>query len=140
MTSPNVPMRWKRLIAIAVDTYTRAGELAALEWADVDLDHGIIHIHRSIDRVRRRKVGATKGDAARRIPIEPAILPLLTSMHIDAKGTGAVFKMPSVGVLSGKLKFYLHRAGVVRSDLFASDATRKAITFHDLRATDGRPR
>jgi hypothetical protein len=43
--------------------------------------------------------------------------------------------MPSVGTLSDRLKFYLERAGVMRADLFASDATRKAITFHDLRAT-----
>jgi len=43
--------------------------------------------------------------------------------------------MPSAGVLSYKLKRYLARAGVERSDLFASDTTRKAITFHDLRAT-----
>jgi hypothetical protein len=43
--------------------------------------------------------------------------------------------MPSVGGMSRKLKMYLHRAGVTRADLFMSDATRKAITFHDLRAT-----
>src|SRR5580704_5826789 len=43
--------------------------------------------------------------------------------------------MPSAGGLSFKLKRYLRRAGVKRPDLFASDATRKAITFHDLRAT-----
>src|SRR5258708_32408989 len=43
--------------------------------------------------------------------------------------------MPSVGSLSAKLKGYLRRAGVDRADLFVSDATRKAITFHDLRAT-----
>ncbi len=85
--------------------------------------------------MRKRKADATKGDAARRIPIEPALLPMLTSMHIDAKGQGPVFKMPSIGVLSLKLKVYLKRAGVDRADLFARDATRKAITFHDLRAT-----
>jgi len=38
-------------------------------------------------------------------------------------------------VLSRNLKAYLERAGVARADLFASDATRKAMTFHDLRAT-----
>lgn len=130
-----VPVRWRRLFALAVYTYARAGELAALTWEDVDLEHGILHIHRSIDRVRKRKAKATKGDAARRIPIEPALVPLLQSMHIDAKGRGAVFGMPSVGVLSKKLKTYLRRAGVERADLFTSDATRKAITFHDLRAT-----
>jgi hypothetical protein len=33
------------------------------------------------------------------------------------------------------LKVYLRRAGVTREDLFTTDATRKAMTFHDLRAT-----
>jgi integrase len=43
-----VPVRWRRLFAIAVYTYARTGEQAALDWTtDVDLDHGTIHIHRS---------------------------------------------------------------------------------------------
>ena len=46
-----------------------------------------------------------------------------------------MFRMPSVGVLSSKLKIYLRRAGIERADLFTTDATRKAITFHDLLAT-----
>jgi hypothetical protein len=100
----------------------------------VDLQHNTIHVHRSIDRVRGRS-GSTKSDRARRVPIEPALLPLLQALQIEAKATGAVFRMPSVGVLSGKLKLYLRRAGVDRGDLFVTDATRKAMTFHDLRAT-----
>jgi len=101
---------------------------------NVDLQHNTIHVHRSIERVRGRS-GSTKSDRARRVPIEPALLPLLQALQIEAKATGAVFRMPSVGVLSGKLKLYLRRAGVDRGDLFVTDATRKAMTFHDLRAT-----
>jgi integrase len=133
--SDRVPLRWRRLFALAIYMYGRAGEITALHWPDVDLDHGTIHIHRSIDRVRKRQAGATKTDTARRIPIEPELLPLLRAMHAEAGGKGRVFNMPSVGILSRKLKVYLRRAGVTRSDLFESDATRKAITFHDLRAT-----
>src|SRR6185312_7375047 len=48
-----VPIRWRRLFALATYTYVRAGELAALEWGDVDLVHGTIHVHRSVDRVRK---------------------------------------------------------------------------------------
>ena len=113
----------------------RAGELAALRWEDVDLEHRVIHVHRSVDRVRRRAVGSTKADVARRIPIEPALMALLQALQDEAKGSGLVFAMPPVGVLSNKLKVYLRRAGVDRLDLFTSDATRKAITFHDLCAT-----
>ncbi|MGA7124042.1 MAG: site-specific integrase [Polyangiaceae bacterium] len=133
--SERVPRRWRRLFALAVCTYTRAGELTALRWEGVDLEHRTMLIHVAEDRVRKRGVRATKTETARRIPIEPALMPLLVAMHKEAGGKGPVFRMPSVGVLSYKLKFYLRRAGVDRADLFASDETRKAITFHDLRAT-----
>jgi integrase len=133
-----VPLRWRRLFALAVYTYARAGELAALEWGDVDLEHATIHIHRSTDRTREH-AKATKTDTARRVPIEPAVLPLLNALHREARGRGrvkrgAVFRMPSTS-RSWKLRAFLKRAGITRADLFVSDATRKAITFHDLRAT-----
>lgn len=130
-----VPVRWRRLFALAVYTFTRAGELAALTWDDVDLEHRTIHVHRSHDPRRGRRTKATKTETARRIPIEPALVPLLKALHIEAKGRGAVVRMPSVGTLSDRLKFYLERAGSARPDLFLTDATRKAITFHYLRAT-----
>ena len=95
------------------------------------------------DRVRKRKTGATKTETARRIPIEPALRPLLEAIYIEARGhkssskavTGPLLRMPSVGVLSSKLKFYLRQAGIERADLHSRDETRKAMTFHDLRAT-----
>jgi integrase len=135
ISSPAVPPRWRRVFAIAVYTYARAGELAALDWSDVDLEHRTIHIHRSTDRVRDGKTKATKTNTARRIPIEPALLPLLVAMHREANGRGLVLRMPSIGGQSKKLRTYLKRAGVTRADLFTSDATRKPMTFHDLRAT-----
>jgi integrase len=134
--SERVPLRWRRLFAIAVYTYTRAGELQALSWEDVDLTHATLHVHQSIDRIREPGlVKSTKGKAARRVPIEPALLPLLKAMKAEGDGTGRVLDMPSPGVLSAKLRAYLHDVGVTRADLFQDDATRKAITFHDLRAT-----
>jgi integrase len=133
-SSPAVPARWRRLFALAVYTFMRAGEIAALDWSDVDLDHRTIHVHRSTDRTRDR-TKATKTDVARRIPIEPALVPLLTAMHREANGRGAVVRMPSTGRQSSKLRMYLLRVGITRADLFTSDTTRKAVTFHDLRAT-----
>jgi hypothetical protein len=56
-------------------------------------------------------------------------------MQREAKGRGPVFRMPSIGSQSHKLRVYLTLAGVARADLFESDATRKAMTFHGLRAT-----
>jgi len=62
-------------------------------------------------------------------------IPLLRAMHKESHGKGRVVRMPSVTVLARTLKGYLVRARVKRPDLYTSDATRKAMTFHDLRAT-----
>ncbi len=129
-----VPLRWRRLFALAVYTSARAGELGALEWSDVDLEHGTLHIHRAYN-FKRGSTKPTKTGAARRIPVEPSVHPLLQALCIEAHGKGCVVRLPSLGTLSDRLRFYLRRVGVTRADLFASDATRKAITFHDLRAT-----
>jgi hypothetical protein len=67
--------------------------------------------------------------------IEPALLPLLQGLHAETRGRGTVVPLPSMTVLSRNLKHYLTRAGETRADLFTTDKTRKAMTFHDLRAT-----
>ena len=40
----DVPVRWKRLYALSMYLYLRTGELAALEWADVNLDRRYVHV------------------------------------------------------------------------------------------------
>lgn len=136
-----VPVRWKRLVALSVYLYCRAGELEALRWEDLDLPHGVIHVHRSIDRYRDiGQIKPTKGQEARRYPIEPALLPLLWLMREEAGGdeaTGMIVKMPPAEDLAARLRQYLDWAGVKREELHvdASDKTRRRITWHDLRAT-----
>ena len=136
-----IPIRWRRLFALAVYTYTRPGELEALEWEDVDLEHGVIHVHRAIDRT-----GAggkeTKTNNPRRIPIEPALLPLLEAMRDesaeksgDGKARGRVIVMPPECDLAKRLRRYVEWAGVTRAELLANDATRKQLRFYDLRST-----
>jgi integrase len=129
-----VPIRWRQLFALSVYTYTRAAELEALEWEDVDIDRRIIHIHRAIDRSENGEVKETKTNNPRRIPIEPALLPLLLALQGTAS-RGRLISMPPACDLSDRLRQYLRWAGVTRAELFANDATRKQITFHDLRAT-----
>ena len=104
-------------------------------WEDIDLDRGTIHIYRGIDRFRDQEK-STKTDQARRFSIEPELLPLLRAMHAEAGGMGRVVEeMPEGTNLSRRLREHLERAGITRTDLFASDKTRKQITFYDLRAT-----
>ena len=128
-----VPLRWRRLFALMVYMYTRPAELAALEWDAVDLARGTIHIHQALDEDDETK--PTKTNVTRRIPIEPTLRPLLLTLQAEATGPRVVESMPPECDLSKRLRDYLKRAGITRAELFANDATRKQITFYDLRAT-----
>ena len=89
----------------------RRAKLAALRWDDVDLEHGVIHVHRAMDCVRTRgKLKPTKTNLARRFPIEPELRPLLEAMRSESGGRGALIAMPSPGMLSRKLRVCLDRA------------------------------
>jgi integrase len=114
-----VPLRWRRLYALASYLYLRPGELAALEWADVHLAEGYVAIHQAFN-LESGKLKATKTGHSRKVPIRPALLPLLGAMHDD---------------LAATLREHLERAEVDRADLFADRPTTKKIVFYDLRAS-----
>ena len=50
-------------------------------------------------------------------------------------GRAPCVRLPSPGMLSRKLRVYLERAGITRTELLVSTPTSKAMTFYDLRAT-----
>lgn len=132
---PDVPLRWRRMFALTTYLYARAGEVNALTWADVDLERGVVHIHRSTSR-RTGESKSTKTGGTRRVPIEPALMPLLTAMHAEAEGVGRVSPVNATDKkTSRQLQRCLRLAGLTRADLYADDATRKPLTFHDLRST-----
>lgn len=69
-------------IAIALYTGIRIGELCALTWEDIDLEEGVIHIRRNIQRVKaadgRKKTEVViltpkTSDSVREIPIPPVL-------------------------------------------------------------------
>lgn len=131
----DVPLRWRRFFTITAYLFARVGEINALDWSDVDLEHRTVHIHKSVDR-NTGVIGTTKTEKGRKVPIEPALMPLLEAMHEESGGKGAVSPIRATDrKLSRQLQRCLRIAGVERADLFASDAMRKPITAHDLRAT-----
>ena len=133
MACERVALRWRRAIALAVYLFPRAGELRALQWTDVDLEHGTIHIHEAFER-RSRTVKSTKTKRGRRFAFEPAILPLLEAMHAETGGEGLVCPLPNR--MADRLRGWLARAGVTRRELLDENSTTtKPLGFHDLRAT-----
>jgi integrase len=129
-----VPLGWRRAFALAVYTYARLGELLALTWDDVDLEHGVIHITRAIDTVTGR-TKTTKSKAPRPVAIEPNLLPLLCVMRQECGGRGLVVPFPTAEHYAPALREMLQRAGVKRASLFITGPSVKPIRFHDLRAT-----
>lgn len=80
-------------IGVLITLYTglRIGEVCALAWEDVDLDHGIIHIRHTISRVRDRNSdsqASTKlilsspktASSVRDVPIMSVLIPYLTGL------------------------------------------------------------
>jgi len=128
-----VPRRWKIAATLALYSYGRDGEVAKLDWRDVDLEHGILRIARARDR----DTGAdksTKTGMARRFSVEPTLLPLLQAMHEKTGGKGTVFDFDATH-LSRTFRRWLKVAGVERHELHVTTAASRAITWHDLRAS-----
>ncbi|AUX33194.1 uncharacterized protein SOCE836_053480 [Sorangium cellulosum] len=137
MACERVPVRWRRLVAVQIYLYCRAGELEALHVDDVDLAHRTIHIHRAVDRDHGGAMKETKTNNPRRIPIEPNIMPLLEALVAEARAAGRALlvEMPALCDLAARLRKYLLWAGVERAELYKTTPTSKQITWHDLRAT-----
>lgn len=125
----------RQCYAVAVYLYPRAGELEALNCADIDLVHESVHIHRAV-HAESGEIRETKGNRPRRVPIHPHLVPLLKHLVAKAGGLGLLWpEFPPWKDRAGQLRKYLERAGVRRAELFEGGATEKPMTFHDLRAT-----
>jgi integrase len=129
---PEVPLRWRRIYAVATYLYLRLSEVRALDWSDVDLAHGMVRVHRSTDERGRAVREHTKTGTVRAFRLEPTVRTLLEAMAREG-GTGRVFG--SVADPAGELRDHLERAGVKRTALHKPTETSLAIRFHDLRAT-----
>ena len=86
-----VPVRWKRIFMLATCLYVRGGELEALEWNSVDLEHGYMLVHQSAD-ADTGAIKATKTKDVRKVPIEPALRALLEKSFHDLRRTGITWR------------------------------------------------
>jgi integrase len=120
------------LYATATYTGMRAGELAGLRWADVDLDLRIITVQRSYG-------GPTKAGRVRYVPIVDALLPTLRTWrlkcpneHVFPNKSGSMHQ-PSARVFQETLHRVLRSAGL--PERIENGRTRYHITFHGMRHT-----
>jgi integrase len=136
LSCARVTMEARRLYALAVYLFVRAGELKALDWSDVDIERGIVSVRVAWDRdTGELKQTKTGNKGIRRFAIERNLMPLLRAMHREANGVGAVVTMRQQKWWAADLRKHLELARIERAALFRNDATCKRLRFHDLRGT-----
>jgi len=133
MSCSDVPLTYRRLVALAVYTGMRQAELRGLRWDSVLWDEGKINVHQTEDR--DGKIATTKNKQTRKVPIEAALLPLLRTLESEATSDRVVLDDTDERDLATGLRAHLLAAGVTRPELHADDATRIHLRFHDLKAT-----
>lgn len=126
-----VPLYRRRLYTVAAMTGARQGELRALLWSDVDIEHGIIRISKSIER-KTKRVKGTKGRRGRDVPIEFALRPLLEAMKEQAEND-RVLRVPPAEDCAELVRKDLRTAGVDRPAIHGLDDMVHQLTFHALR-------
>ncbi len=135
---PELPLTEVPLVLYTAAVYTgvRAGELAGLRWADVDLERRTVNVRRSYD-------GKTKTRASRRhVPIVDVLLPVLRSWKLRCPVTDGdlVFPNQRGGMQEGSARVFqevlyrcLDRAKFERPPEGSRNV--HAIHFHSLRHT-----
>ncbi len=69
---------------LAATTGARRGELCALKWSDVDLEHGELRVARSLTVIKRQPIeGPTKTHQARTVALDPTVVALLAQRRLD---------------------------------------------------------
>jgi integrase len=132
----NVTSTYQEVIATAVFTGLRQGELLGLTWADVDFANGVLHVRCQLDRSGVRTEPKTV-HAYRQVLLMPSLAALLRR-HKMASGFSAPTD-PVFATLTGRPMNYRNvtrrgfSAAVTKAGLDRPGEPR--LRFHDLRHT-----
>jgi integrase len=68
---------WRSMILVGLRTGMRVGELRGLQWGDLDLSRGVVHVQRTDPGNAKMEAGSPKGGRGRVIPLTPDALACL---------------------------------------------------------------
>jgi len=125
-----LPDFYRTFIASAAYTGMRLGEMRALTWQDVDLDRGIIHVRRAMDRDVVRMY--TKTRSSRTVGLPEHLIELLRRWRLDCPTSDLdlVFPQRSGRVLEpSDFRKRIFKPALLRAGLDPS------FRIHDLRHT-----
>lgn len=131
-----VEREWREVYAIALYTYLRPGELRVLDWQSVDLAAGVVNVTKAWDYEDCRIKPPKTRNGVRRVPIEPALVPLLERMREGREPTDLV--VPTLAHfgedhLAEQWRKHLHVASVGRAELHTSTRTHVMSNFRSCR-------
>ena len=125
---------YRPLLATAIFTGARQSELLGLQWADVDLDGGVVHIRRQLDRSGSYTQPKTP-KALREVVLMPSLGALLREHRIRSSHGGATD--PVFATATGRPMYYRNvtrrglAAAMTKAGLAREGEPR--LRFHDLR-------
>lgn len=129
--------RDEALILVALKTFMRQGELAALKWEDVEGNN--IVVWRSADTRSRPRVSTTKTGRERRIPIGPRIVATLEAhrkRQLEERLAASSWADPGLIFPNTVGKIRIRATVVSHLRALLADAGLPAeVRFHDLRHT-----
>ncbi len=127
-------------ILLCLYTGIRLGEICGLRWSDIDLTHQLIHIQRTLQRIKQyQDTRSSKGtvmmmgnpktpSSKRSIPIPSCLTPMLQKQREEAEKDGYV--------ITGRYDVYLEpRTYQYRFKSYLQAAGVREINFHALRHT-----
>ncbi len=135
----DVPLWWRRWFVLNCYLACRPGELAALRWAQVDLERRVIVLDRAWDhRADDGRAKSTKTGKSRQVAIDPAVVPLLLAMRAeepDAEHVIAERERIDLDHMASALRRLLLIAGVDRPALHESDNMNDPAGLYTARHT-----
>ena len=133
-----IPVATRAVYAAAIYLYVRPNELEELRIGDIDTKIGIVGITRAWDR-RTETVGPPKTrNGVRDIPIEPALLPLLTRLCKNRAADALLFpeqRELNDDKIAATFRAHLALAGCDRPRLTEDSATYEPVNFRSCRDT-----
>ncbi len=136
----NLPSVDDQLVAMTlVYTGLRFGELSALRWRRLDLEHGWLTVAASFDDATGLHAPFPKGKKARSVPMPPGLVTQLRAKRLRdrPRPQDLVFTAPAGGVLRRSNWDNVFRAAVDATNLGTEDEPIEVehVTLHDLRHT-----
>jgi len=131
-----IPLRRRRLWALAAYTGLRMSECRGLRKHDVDFEHGVIVVTRQQKDSNEKTTTQLKTSNSRRsIKIHPHLEPLLRVLVAEARPNGAIVHVPPREDCGELVRKDLRTAGCERAALHTDDDVTLHFTAHGLRHT-----